>query len=247
MSRTPLAVRGALAAVAGVFLVAVGSAASGEAEPFFFDGFEDPAAPGSCLTPPPVGYTRNSTYDEFTDLPSVNFLGQFIDDFPGTGSDQGRLVTPIGQYVSLQFTAPPADSPLYPNSWGGVFNFTESQVGGSGNLNVLYITISQCQGDFRIPPGIAAAPPGDTTFANGCRNIDFGASPPVIPSLILRRIDYRTGLATSTSSLCQITPGGTYFFNMILADPRGGIAPPTDGAPCGGVVNGGCGIQLNIE
>lgn len=212
------------------------------------DGFDDPVPPIDCgAVVPPAGYTRNPDYDEFTDLPSVNFLGQFISDFPSTGSDQGRLVTPLAQYVSIGFTAPPATKPPYPNPLGGVFLFTESQVGGGANLNVAYITISQCPGDFRIPTSNASAPVDDPTLANGCRNIDFADVSLSTPSLILRRIDYRTGLATSTSSQCQITPGQTYYFNLILADPRGGIAPPLDGGPCINVVNGRCGVQMNIE
>jgi hypothetical protein len=196
---------------------------------------------------PPSGYTRNTNITSFTQLPSNNLPGQFISDFPASGSDQGRLITSPAQYVSIQFTAPlPLESPPYPNVNGGTFNFTESQVDGDANLNSTYITISQCAGDFRIPANTNPAPLTDPTFANGCRNIQFASSPPGQPLNIFRRITYTTSSSgTSTGSTCQIIPGQTYFFNLILADPRGDIAPGEN--TCNNQLDDDCGIQMNIE
>ena len=190
----------------------------------------------------PNGYTRQQPPAAFTEVPLVTPSGSFMGLFPVGGGGQGRVVPNRGRYMSIEFRAP-TDLSVY-NGLAKQFNWLEAQQAGfSVNLSAIYVTVSQCPGDFRIPVGSTTAPPADPTYAAGCRNwrpFTQGGN-----NLFLRGIDYNIGSTPSDFDTCMIAPGGTYYFNFILASPVGGIVP--DENPCSNQQANACGIQMSME
>ena len=161
------------------------------------------------------GYTRLNPPGIFPDLRTIFQLA--CGNFPATGSNVCLMLTPRNVFISLQFTAP-TDLGVYPQD--RLIQWQSAQQGGPADESATYFSISKCMGDFRIPTS-GTAPPGDPTFAHGCRTIRFlnGLGQPPSDGLGIRY----SILGVSNANECGIVPGQTYHFNMILSDPRGGI------------------------
>lgn len=206
-------------------------------------GGGDPPPPQCSTITAPAGYTQQTPPTEFTQVPLVTPSGQFMAPFPNSGGGQGRVVPNRNRYMSIRFQAPLESTGVY-QGLARQFNWLEAQQAGfSVNLNNIYVTVSQCPGDFRIPVGTDTVPANDPTFATGCRNwrpFSQGGS-----NLFLRTIDYNLGTGVSDFDTCMINPGGTYYFNFILAGPTGGIVPNEN--PCTNQDASACGIQMQIQ
>lgn len=218
------------------------AAPAGGDDVVFLDGFEpDPLDPCTYI-PPPAGYSREVPPSRFPEVPLVVPLGFYMGDFPQSGGGQGRVTPQRNRYVSIRFVAP-VDPAEYQNL-ARQFVWQEAQQGGlSVNLSAIYISVTQCPADFRIPPVSDTAPLEDPTYASGCRNwrpFVANGSP-----LFFRQIDYDLGPGPSNFDRCMIEPGGTYFFNFILASPVGGITPGEN--PCANAQSPSCGIQMSIQ
>jgi hypothetical protein len=194
--------------------------------------------PGPCTSTQfaPVGFTRDLTYDELTDLPT--FAGLTLSPFPNTGASLGGFVIPTGRWAALRFTVP-----ANPAAFEGLlkrFSWLESSNGNEANLSTTYLTISECPGDFRAPDAFAA-PAADPTFARGCRNLR--------PSQALTAMGYAVSpmAVPSTATTCNLRYGGSYYFNMILASPYdgGGIVPGE--SSCANQSATQCGIRLEAH
>lgn len=186
------------------------------------------------------GYTRMTAPTRFPEMRT--FFNLACGDFPATGSNVCLMLDTRNQYISLQFVAP-VNLELYPS--GKVIQWQSAQQGAQADEPSTYFTISQCQGDFRIPtPGAAGniAPVGDPTLAHGCRNIRF-LSQTGLPSQGIGIAYNLTGVSSASS--CGLTPGNTYFFNMILADPIGGIQPGEH--TCANSSSNSCGMQVRAQ
>lgn len=186
------------------------------------------------------GYTRMNAPLRFPDMRT--FFNLACGDFPATGSNVCLMLDTRNQYISLQFVAP-VDLGVYPS--GKVIQWQSAQQGAQADEPSTYFTISQCQGDFRIPtPGAAGnvAPVGDPTLAHGCRNIRF-LSQTGLPSQGIGIAYNLTGVSSASS--CGLTPGNTYYFNMILADPIGGIQPGEH--TCANSSANSCGMQVRAQ
>jgi hypothetical protein len=188
-----------------------------------------------CATTVPAGFTRRPTPAVFTQVPSVNYPGTFLYDFPNTGGGVGRVLARANQYVALRFTAP-ADPALYAGLAHRI-EWSEAQTGGGADLAGTYVTISTCAGDLRVPPG-DVAPANDPTYRHGCRNWR-----PVGTTLSLfRTLEYTIAGAPGK---CPIVLGQTYYFNVAIVNPNDGIQPGELHCPAGSPTE--CGIQLKAE
>lgn len=120
-----------------------------------------------------------------------------------------------------------------------------SQVAGEANTSQIYVTISECPGDFRIPPTNQAAPANDRTFARGCRNVR-----PLPPNSVVgptSNINMLGSTEPSTDQTCHLEPGRTYYLSYVRADASDGvIGGSTDNAGCNAVVED-CGIDLQCD
>jgi hypothetical protein len=184
------------------------------------------------------GHTRVDPPGVFPDLRTFSNLA--CGNFPITGSNVCLMLAPRNRFISLRFTAP-ADLNAYPQ--GSPFIAWQSaQVGAGADESATYFSISKCMGDFRIPT-TGVAPAGDPTFGHGCRNIRFlnGLGQPPSDGL---GISYTITGVTSASQ-CGIVPGQVYYFNMILADPRGGIQAGE--YTCGNQSAPSCGMQIRAQ
>lgn len=166
----------------------------------------------SAISPPP-GFTR-SALTSFTELRDANGLA--ASPFPQIGAPLYGLGLSKQQYVSIAFTVPTnMPSGLTQRFFWNTVNFVS---GGYVNIFNSYVTLSECPGDFRIPPQSQSAPVDDPTFAEGCRSWR-GGNP-------FTRIDYDyyTGTAQpATSTRCAFQVGRTYYFNVILDGPSDGV------------------------
>lgn len=179
--------------------------------------------PANCssITAPP-GFTRTAI-STFQQLQTVN--GPPMNPFPNSGGGFGVLGQTTTQYTSLEFTVPPDITPCSPTATEGacrIGQFDKNDVTSVSPLNDenYFFTISECPGDFRIAP-IAGAPPGDPTFALGCRNATVGSvsSGRQINWGVYSAQNYQP----SSVSQCNLEFGKTYYFNFILDTPRDGV------------------------
>jgi hypothetical protein len=188
-------------------------------------GTGDQCNAGAVTPPafPPSGYTRNSSPAAFTEL--VTNSGTPCQDFPNTGGGVCRLNSSRAKYTSIRFTVPPASY-----DYTGIskeINWNPNQIDGEADELRVYLSISQCPGDFRVPTTVA--PPdlvADPTLSLACRN--FNIYPISAAALARRSILYNTtGVSTQvgTEFRCGLAPGKTYYLNFVLAHPEGGITP----------------------
>jgi hypothetical protein len=205
--------------------------------------------PANCSTiAPPPGFSRTSA-SSFEQLATVN--GPPLNPFPNSGGGFGVLGQSTTQYTSLAFTVPTNITDCVSGLPGGgcrVGQFDKSEITFVSPLNDdnYYFTISECPGDFRIPPDSTPAPVSDPTFSTGCRNWRAGSNSaaPRVDWNIFTTQPY----APSTDSRCHLESGKTYYFNFILDGPPGGIN--TNGAQQAGCLGGetfcGTGIRYRM-
>lgn len=187
---------------------------------------------------PPSGYTRNMLSTSFQQL--VNAAGNACGEFPELTASVCRMVTSRSQYTSIRFTVPSAsrfDTLAKAISWD------ENQFDGSAITSRVYMTFSQCPGDFRIPTSVTAST-DDPTLSLACRS--FRNSPPTIAGSF-RDLKYNVnadGLPTNLGGemRCGLKPGNTYYMNFILANPEGGIVPGEHN--CNPSSLESCGVQM---
>jgi hypothetical protein len=162
-------------------------------------------------------------------------------NFPISGGF-GYLITSANQYHAVQLDTPAT-------AWSGLnfaFDWVEAQQFGAAALGRVYVTVSSCPGDFRLPERGSTAPVDDPTFARGCRNYRdaFG-----FPNQVVANIRYEVSTEPSNESTCRIAPGRTYYLNFIRADVTdGSIGTPSTEASCNLLPPGSdCGIQLRYD
>jgi hypothetical protein len=199
---------------------------------------------GQCTIIPPAvnGYTRASSPTSFTNLISIQ--NTQCSNFPNTGTPLCKLLTPTNAYVSIGFTAPLASNFNYAGATKE-FLWEQLQSNNPADERHIYVTLSQCPGDFRIPL-TAAGPPNDPTLSIYCRNFRAVTFPGGIQDFSTS-INYNT-TGVSGGGTCGIVPGQTYYFNFILADPVDGLISPGEGPT--GCVNSSdtvCGLQMRVH
>ena len=203
--------------------------------------------PGSCgsfVSPLPPGWNR-SGIQAFGQVPSTIMANSFWQPFPSSGFP-GALITGRSEYHSVGFTTP-ADG----GAWAAAaplktFSWIEASDGGEALLGRVYVSLSSCPGDFRIPPLGQIAPVNDTTFARGCRNIR-----PLFGSLNHIYADVGYVIAgpnqPSDDTTCRLVPGTSYFMNFIRANATdGSIGLPADEAECQNGNANFCGIWMSV-
>ncbi len=201
-----------------------------------------PGACGSFVSPLPAGWQRGAV-QTFSQVPSVEFgAGVSWNPFPNTGFT-GYLITSSTQYLSVAFTTPTDVAAWNAAAPNKQFFWEEAQQQGPVALDRVYVSVSSCPGDFRIPPLGQIAPGTDTTFARGCRNIRPASG---FPNQIRQFISYQIGQPNQASdeTTCYIAPGTTYYLNFIRANALdGAIGTPAEEASCLDGVSNSCGIQ----
>ncbi|MCU0657276.1 MAG: hypothetical protein MUF64_19055 [Polyangiaceae bacterium] len=158
--------------------------------------------------------------------------------FPQSGNT-GLIITDNEKYHAIGF-----DTPSEP--WGVtsyLFIWQEAQQFGAVDLSNVYISITSCPGDFRLPPPGQTAPADDPTFARGCRNI---RSFPGFPQdMVTSKIDYVVSEEPSSEEVCRLAPGRKYYINFIRANAADGeIGPPSSEATCKNPEQTSCGVQM---
>lgn len=185
------------------------------------------------VVPPPGFSLVQSTWNQL-------FGGTF--QFPQGAPGPRYFGTAQGTYLSVSFVAPdPQTTPFSPTivSWD-----SNQQLGGTAavlNAFKLYVTVSECSGDFRV--GVFGAT--DTT-SYGCRSVRRAntVSDPLV--------DNYTGIVMVNGNSswsggvgqCGLTPGKTYYLNYINQDIRQidtGGSWSTGTNLCG---SGNCGVQI---
>ncbi|MDP3506336.1 MAG: hypothetical protein Q8S33_38710 [Myxococcales bacterium] len=189
---------------------------------------------------------RRGPYTRFTEVPSINYSGHFLNPFPRPGS-LGRFVTNDEEFLAIEFETPSDAAEWDSRTPAKLFQWGESQVGGEAVMARVFLSISSCPGDFRVP-GRGDAPPSDPTFALGCRNVRPHRLFPMHGPFVQSNLGYGISTAPSTELLCHLAPGRRYFLNFVRADARDGvIGAPADEAQC---INPGlttCGVQLGAD
>jgi hypothetical protein len=197
------------------------------------------------VSPLPSGWVRGATVS-FGQVQAVEIGGATWNPFPNTGFT-GYLITNSNQYLSLGFTTPTNEAEWSAAAPFKLFEWGPAQQQGEAVMSRVYISISSCAGDFRIPPVGQVAPADDPTFARGCRNIRpaFG-----FPTQILQNIPYLISSVNTPSddTTCRLTPGRAYHVNVIRANALdGSIGTPAEEAVCEDGVSTRCGIQMRIH
>lgn len=202
------------------------------------------ATPVDCASlgvPLPAGWRRGMP-TLFTEVPWIEIAGVFWNPFPN-GGGTGRILTGAGEYLALEFTTPADVADWLSRAPNRLVYWDRSQVGGEAD--VVYVGLSSCPGDFRIPPAGQAAPPGDPTFARGCRSFRRGPTGLDGPA---SSIGYEIGEASSDETTCRLAPGRRYYLNFIRADVRdGAIGAPEAEAACVNPELTTCGVQMRVD
>ena len=194
----------------------------------------------SCagFTPPlPNGWQRSSQTLP-SQIAAVEAFGAFWTPFPNS-SFSGYVITAQTQYISVQL-----DTPAQP--WAvqnQQFFWQEAQQNGAAVLDKIYVSVSSCPGDFRIPTIDQVAPANDPTFASGCRS--WRRVLPGFPQGSRDVISYQIGTEPSDEQTCRLAPGRRYFVNFIRADVSdGAIGTPAQEATCLIPDRTSCGVQM---
>lgn len=188
-----------------------------------------------------AGFTR-SPKRLITELRKLT--GGFISPFPyfaGLAVVGARR----NEYLAVEFTAIPnfdanGDGTIsiadFPSS--KILNWTESQGGGAGPSNVdeVYMTISKCPGDLRLPPAGNPISTTDPTFNLGCRGLSLSGG----VRSIRAAIGYSINDAPNNTT-CSLVYGEKYFLNFVTVNPLDGYQ--TDEHSCNNP-NGECGVQM---
>lgn len=202
-------------------------------------------APTNCSTfqvPLPSEWTRLSSPNAFSNVQLIS--GGFWNPFP-SGGGRGILGTPNTSYISIEFTTPTNVDDWNAAVGGKEFLWDGSQVAGAAILGSVYVTISECAGDFRIPTAGTTAPVSDPTYARGCRNL----RPVSLGGQQQNKADilYEISAAPSTDLICRLAAGRTYHLNFIRANASdGAIGVPTTEAICANFSDF-CGIDMDVR
>lgn len=172
------------------------------------------------------GFSRNSSQVRFTDIRSQ--VSGNITDFPQFSA--GAIGATGRQYLSLEFTAIPKtdvnqDGFINLSDFGSLqklLTWIEAQGGGQGsaNVNQVYVTISKCSGDLRLPAANNQPDPTESTLNLGCRNIGLNSGTRVIQAGIQYSINDAPNNAT-----CALAYAQTYYLNFVTVNPLDGYAP----------------------
>jgi hypothetical protein len=215
---------------------------SGGATTFTLPNLATAEGTGGCSTVGaglPAGWLR-SNLTEPDDIDRVEG-GATWQAFPISGGF-GYLITAPNAYHAIELVTPTAP-------WSGLnnlFDWVEAQQFGAANTNRIYVSVSTCPGDFRLPARGSTAPTDDPTFARGCRNLRDVQG---FPNQIANNIRYEISTEPANETTCRITPGRTYYLNFIRADARDGtIGTPSTEATCNLLgPEQSCGIQLRYD
>ncbi len=178
----------------------------------------------------------------FEEVAYLTPAGFFWNPFP-VGGALGRIATKNDEWISVKFTTPEdaaawaAAAPSKTISWG------ESQVDGEATMAKVYITLSECMGDFRVPPVDVAAPANDPTFSQACKSFRRTGASPVGPRSDL---PYQISTEPSSATACHLAPGKTYYINFV----RSGVVNDTILPPSPTCINPDlefCGVQMRVE
>jgi hypothetical protein len=200
-----------------------------------------PGSAGACagFTPPlPAGWSRSSIVRTNQVLRIDAGLSPW-EPFPVSGGS-GILVTGDTQYHAIEFATPAGPT------WEAYRQFFWEPVQGLNapvDTNNVYVSISSCPGDFRIPQTDSTAPADDPTFASGCRNFRKlqGFPNPSVRTTIV----YQIGTEPADEFSCRLAPGRTYYINFIRARVQdGAIGTPSQEATCQEPSQPPCGIQM---
>jgi len=116
----------------------------------------------------------------------------------------GNSGVPIaGRYISIPFVP---GSGTYKINWLQVQPISDYSYGPARPAEKVYITLSTCRGDFRLPDNNA----GDPLLRTACRKIHSSTS-----------IFYST--STSGFNTCGLQAGQQYYLNVMFADPFDGL------------------------
>lgn len=187
----------------------------------------------------PAAWQR-STLTQTNQVGQVEVPSQTWQPFPNSGGT-GYVITGPNQYHSIAFNTPAQPWTVQTQE----FFWQDAQQQGAALLDRVYVTISTCPGDFRIPVIDSTATTADPTNAAGCRS--FRRVLPGFPRGQREIINYQIGTADSvaTETACFLAPGRTYYINFIRADPKDGvIGEPADEQVCSVPGATSCGVQM---
>ncbi len=171
----------------------------------------------------PVGCPISSPYIAPSGWNNSGFTWQQVGGnaaYPPNGSTR-TINLPAKSYISLPFI------PQQGNSLEMVL--AEAQGTAVHSWEGLYIAIGECAADFRFPQG--SPPPSDPTLSSACRRTVQANAQTV-------QLFETTGAANGR---CQLTPGRTYFLNIIQAGSQQGLSQGQSDCP-----STQCAIQLRF-
>lgn len=200
--------------LAALLLGLTSLAASGQ-DAIFRDGFESPVVDEiSCFTSDdplnlPVGYrqyiqTWGKTFYNYT-YPSSGFALAPVGSFSlrsGRG-DNGPSIA--GRYISTRIV--PING-VYMFNWLQTQPIYENEYYQARVAKWVYVTISPCPGDFRLPNNLSE----DPYLRTACRKISGSTSMYYSPT--------ETGY-----NVCNTASGVEHYINWLFADPRDGLDP----------------------
>ncbi|MBL8681324.1 MAG: hypothetical protein JNK05_19255 [Myxococcales bacterium] len=205
---------------------------------------DSPSGLVECRSLPPslpAGWRRGGP-TQFSEVPWTAIAGTFWNPFPNSGG-LGIIATSDGEYISIEFTTPTDVAEWNMRSPGKTVSWHPSQVAGEARL--VYVGLSACPGDFRIPPSDSVAPTNDPTFARGCRShrrLGTNANMP------MAHLSYQIGEGPSDETVCRLAPGRRYYLNYIRADlSDNAIGAPAEEARCQLRTLSRCGVDMRVE
>jgi len=202
-----------------------------------------PAANAGC---PPnwsghpwANYTRRADQTRFTHLRRHGIGQGTAAEFPNFGGNN-TLEASANEYVSLEFSAVArhdGNGPTNNNVPDGVLDlndfygrdnlrhmiWAESQGGYQAELTGVYLSISKCPGDFRVPTSYTA-PANDPTLSFACRNLRPRGRydlPSAGPIQFTGALAYDVNRPSSDLG-CGLEYGKTYYLNFMVVNPLDG-------------------------
>jgi hypothetical protein len=210
----------------------------------------DGPPPTSCssFTPPlPAGWLRLSSPQSMPQVPLLSILGQNWNNFPN-GGGRGIIATANGRYISLAITAPTDVEAWNQATPTKAIFWDQSQSAGPATLTKVLVTISECAGDFRLPPA-GPAPATDPTYARGCRSYRALTAGGTLSPRDSVPYQITTTNEVSTETTCKLAPGKSYHINFIRADVRDNVigTPSEEVGLCEQPNQTSCGVDMNVE
>lgn len=203
-----------------------------------------PSAPIDCRTLAPSlpsGWRRGGP-TQFGEVPWTAIAGTFWNPFPNSGG-LGVIATMDGEYISIEFTTPSDVAEWSMRAPSKTISWHESQV--AGEARIVYVGLSACPGDFRVPAIDSVAPANDPTFARGCRSTRRLGTNANVP---MSHVNYVISDAPSDETTCRLAPGRRYYLNYIRADLSDGtIGAPMTEARCVNRTLTRCGSDMRVE